>query len=175
MTIVKILSLLFVALIAGGWMMGSVLVVPAQKKLTASEYTAVEQANTSFGQRYFPIVVITSVILLAILLHLSRGNTGQMILIGCSLFLVVVALGFTRAKIVPINKQIDTWSIQNPPSNWQTTRNQWHRNHRIRTGLAVGAFILLSTAIVQTSVASNTTAQTTRAVTYRDISAKAKS
>jgi uncharacterized membrane protein len=148
-TLVKILSLLFVALIAGGWMMGSVLVISAQKKLTASEYTAVEQANTSYGKRYFPVVAGVSIILLGILVYLSRESKGQMALIACSLLLIVAAVGFTRAKMVPLNDKIETWSVQAPPSDWQESRDLWHRNHRIRTGLAVTAFVLLSVAIVQ--------------------------
>ncbi len=161
MGIIKVVSLLLVALVAGGWMMGSVLVVSAQKKLTASEYTAVEQANTSYGKRYFPVVVILSVIALSTLLYLSRGNTTQMLLVSGSLLLMMGALGFTGAKIVPINNKIDTWSVQSPPSDWQKTRDLWHRNHRIRTGLAVTAFVLLSIAIVQGNAAATSVTQQT--------------
>jgi uncharacterized membrane protein len=160
---VKLLALLFVALIAGGWMMGTALVVPAQRNLTASEYVAVEQANTSFGKRYYPIVVITSIILLITLLVLSRGDMRQMWLVGASLVLVVTALGFTGAKIVPLNTRVDTWSVQSPPSDWQQTRDAWHTYHRVRTALAVTAFILLSAAIVQGSTGTGKQTQSSSA------------
>lgn len=171
MTIIKILALVFVGLVAGGWMMGSMLVVPAQKRLNAQQYTAVEQANTSFGARYFPVLVITSIILLSVLTYLLRADKSQMIVVGASLALMVVALGFTGSRIVPINKKIDTWSVQTPPSDWQTVRDSWHTNHRIRTGIAFVAFLLLSVAIVQDSPKSTSTARAsaskTAAVAFR--------
>lgn len=149
MTLLKVLALFGVALIAGGWMMGTFLVVPAQKKLTASEYTAVEQANTSVGARYYPVVMASTVMALITLLVLTIRSGRPSLLIALSLAFVIGALAFTAAKMVPINKHVDTWSIQSPPANWQVTRDAWHTNHRIRTALAVIAFLLLCTAIVQ--------------------------
>jgi uncharacterized membrane protein len=149
MFIVKILTLLSVALIAGGWMMGSFLVVPAQKELPASEYTAVEQANTKFGSKYYPVVMGVSVILLITLLILTWRSGQSVVLVGASLVFVVAGVAFTAARMMPINREVDTWSIQSPPSDWQKSRDAWHTNHRIRTILAVTAFVLLSTAVVQ--------------------------
>jgi uncharacterized membrane protein len=149
MFIIKILTLLSVALIASGWMMGSFLVVPAQKELSASEYTAVEQANTKFGSKYYPVVMGVSVILLTTLLVLTWRSGHSVVLIGASLVFVVAGVAFTAARMMPINREVDTWSVQSPPSDWQSTRDAWHMNHRIRTALAVTAFVLLSAAVVQ--------------------------
>lgn len=155
MLLLKVLTLFGVALVAGGWMMGTFLVTPAQTKLSASEYTAVEQANTKYGERYFPMVQAITVILLVTLLILTLRNKQSVVLIAASLVFLIAGVAFTAARMIPLNKQMDAWSIQSPPSDWQNARDAWHTNHRIRTVLAVTAFLLLSTALVHGSASND--------------------
>jgi len=167
MTSIKVLSMLFLAFIVGGWMMGSMIIVPAQKELSASEYTAVEQAQTKNGVRYFPIVFAVTVILLATLIYMNWGRGLTTWLLAGSLAFVISGAAVTAIKMIPLNSRIEGWSIQAPPRDWQKYRDEWHNTHRMRTVLAVIAFVLLSAAIVQQS--STGTKSATKASAYRKV------
>lgn len=58
--------------------------------------------------------------------------------------LSVVALGCGLAEIaltltqnVPLNKQIQSWTAETPPTNWAAMRDRWMVGHRLRTGLSL--------------------------------------
>jgi anthrone oxygenase-like protein len=149
MFLTKWISLLTLALLTGGWTMSLLVMVPAQQRLSASVYTEVAQSSTAFGQQYFPILTLSSIALLVVLLLLGR-KSGQVRtgFIAASLALLVGAAALTAATILPLNATINTWSIQSPPDDWQTTRDAWRDRHRIRTALAVSAFLLLSAGLL---------------------------
>ncbi len=150
MTVIKVLALCAVGFLAGAWTLGTFVVVPAQRELTATVYAAVEQANTSFGQRYLPVLSGSSVVLLSTLLFVDRHrrslNRGLLTAAGV---LIVVTVVFTAAVMVPLNAEVDSWSVQAPPVDWQQTRDAWHTGQAFRTLLAVPAFVLVAIAIVR--------------------------
>jgi hypothetical protein len=114
--VLKLLALCMVGLLAGGWMMGTFVVVPAQRELEATVYAAVEQANTSYGQRYLPVLSGSSVVLLLILLIVDRNQRSlQRGLLVTSLVLIAVTVLYTAIFMVPLNAEVDTWSTQAPP------------------------------------------------------------
>jgi len=149
MFIAKLLTLLAVALLTGGWTMSALVMVPAQARLPASVYMEAAQSNTAFGQQYFPVLTVSSILLLALLLLLNRRQREiRPGFLAAALGLLIVAAAITAATILPLNHRIATWSAQSPPDDWQTTRDAWGDRHRIRTTLALSAFLLLGAGLL---------------------------
>lgn len=125
------------------------MLIPAQKQLSASSYTEVEQANTRLGTiRYRVLIYATVLSQLCLLLFVHDISTKLFQLTFLSLLLVVGATIMTVFLVVPINRHVHTWSIQAPPATWKETRNLWHRYHYLRTALVLLAMILQFLAVL---------------------------
>ena len=62
-------------------------------------------------------------------------------LAGFALF--VIALVVTLIVEVPIDNQIETWTVASLPANWQQLRDRWELFHAIRTWVSVIGLALL--------------------------------
>jgi uncharacterized membrane protein len=62
-------------------------------------------------------------------------------LAGFALF--VIALAVTLIVEVPIDNQIEAWTVASLPANWQQLRDRWELFHVIRTWVSVIGLALL--------------------------------
>lgn len=149
MIISKALALLAVAILAGCYLDGSLVLVPAQRRLSGPAYAEVEQANTALGTiRYrllLGLALLGQIMLLAVdhrpasplfLLTLASGA----VLIGTTVFITVL-------RVVPINRTVHTWRAVRPPADWAAVRDHWHRLHHRRTALVVLALVVQTAAV----------------------------
>ena len=64
-------------------------------------------------------------------------NKGQRarsaVALGCGL----TEIALTLTQNVPLNKQIQSWHAETPPSDWTAVRDRWMVGHRLRTGLSL--------------------------------------
>lgn len=145
--IALIIGALFTALFGGLMFTFIVVIQRLLNPLSASEYTSTMKRLIKAADvpPVVPIVVIIGMIAPVIAL-LGMGSDSPAFaptLIGTILYWVG-AFGVTMVLNVPINNAISkTWSIDNPPADWQTMRNRWNRLSWIRTPASVIASILM--------------------------------
>ena len=75
------------------------------------------------------------------LLYRRRSWALYPTLAGFALF--VIALVITLIIEVPIDNQIEAWTVTSLPANWQQLRDQWELFHAIRTWVSVIGLALL--------------------------------
>ena len=92
-----------------------------------------------------PAALVSSVLLLIVLFRQRRLAAFKLALAG--LLLMVGALIITLAVNVPIDDEINRWSVNTLPPDWTTMRDRWQLYHTIRTFVSIGA---LSFAIAST-------------------------
>lgn len=84
-----------------------------------------------------PAALVSSVVLLIVLFRQRRGAAFN--LAAASLALMVGALAVTLAVNVPIDGQINQWTVNTLPPDWAATRDRWELYHTIRTFVSMGA------------------------------------
>jgi uncharacterized membrane protein len=135
-----LIVLLFAALATGGLLVNWIGLGRAMTRLSVSAYVEFHQHTNRTFDPYMPIVVMGAlaggVALAAI--YGVHSTSGQLAAIGavCYALVLIVAVSVN----VPINHQIASWSIQNPPNEWATIRARWIRFHVIRTLFSLPAF-----------------------------------
>jgi hypothetical protein len=147
--VLQVLVMILIALLAGCYFDGLLVLLPAQNQLSASSYIEVEQANTRVGTIRYRILVFASILSqLSLLLFSHNLQSGLFWLSLLSMLLVIAGLLITVLRVVPINRQVHTWSPQVPPPHWQDIRHQWHVYHAWRTGLVLIAMLAQFFAIL---------------------------
>jgi uncharacterized membrane protein len=81
--------------------------------------------------------------ILPVLFLLYRRRSGALYpaLAGFALF--VIALAVTLIVEVPIDNQIEVWTVASLPANWQQLRDRWELFHVIRTWASVIGLAML--------------------------------
>lgn len=87
-----------------------------------------------------PLSLISAIVLL--LLMPKRSKAFALALAG--FLLMIVALIVTLAIEVPIDGQIEQWTVATLPSDWQQLRDRWEFYHTIRTFVSIGALGLVT-------------------------------
>jgi hypothetical protein len=90
---------------------------------------------------------ILAVLPVLYLLYRDRSKAFYLTLTGFVLF--IVALLITLIVEVPIDNQIEGWTVTSLPPNWQQLRDRWELFHTIRSWVSVlGLALLLSGALL---------------------------
>ncbi len=63
----------------------------------------------------------------------GRRRALSAVALGCGLTEVALTLAWG----VPLNKQVQTWSVEAPPAEWAAVRDRWMVVHRLRTGIGL--------------------------------------
>jgi uncharacterized membrane protein len=77
--------------------------------------------------------------LVVVILLFRRRRIAAFSLAMAGLLLMVAALAVTLAVNVPIDDQINQWTVTTLPDNWTVIRDRWEFFHGIRTFASVGA------------------------------------
>jgi predicted small lipoprotein YifL len=149
--VLQMVVLLLVALLAGCYFNGLLVLLPAQKQLSASSYIEIEQANTRLGTiRYRLLIVVTLFAQLLLLLVIHNWSALLFQATVVSMLFILCATLVTVRLVVPLNRRVHIWSIQEPPAEWSRVRALWHRYHTWRTWLVLLAMLLQFAAVVLT-------------------------
>jgi uncharacterized membrane protein len=102
-----------------------------------------------------PMSVLMPAALLAALLlcvFLYRGRHTQAALFASAAFvLMIIALVVTLTVNVPIDRQIQSWTTETLPPDWQAIRDRWEFYHGLRTGLSLAALACLFVSTLGTA------------------------
>ena len=151
--VARFVNLFLVALLAG-LLVGVFIVERVLLKVSASVYTAVQKPKHEVFEPIMP-VLDTLVILSGLLVVLLLIRDRKTWVFGLTVVGVVCTIVLTTTTLlvnVPINSEIiNTWSVNDPPADWEQVRDRWNLFHAIRTVLAVVALfcLLLATMIPQ--------------------------
>lgn len=89
---------------------------------------------------------ILAVLPVLYLLYRARSRAFYLALAGFVLF--VIALLITLIVEVPIDNQIEGWTVTSLPANWQQLRDRWELFHALRSWVSVlGLALLLASAL----------------------------
>jgi uncharacterized membrane protein len=80
---------------------------------------------------------------LPVLLLLYRRRSRALYPTLAAFALFVIALAVTLIVEVPIDNQIEAWTVTSLPANWQQLRDRWELFHAIRTWVSVIGLALL--------------------------------
>ncbi len=149
MKITELLLLFMLAMITGGWMATKVVFARGYRRMSQAAYIEAEQINSKLACKYFaPSIVITVIISIVYLFQLGDTSLLAYRLTALSAAILAITAIFVKAKVLPMNDQIQTWSPTAPPDNWRAVRQRWIRFHNVRTILGLLAFFIQTVAIL---------------------------
>jgi uncharacterized membrane protein len=131
---IRLAVVIFAALATGGLMVNWIGLGRAMSRLSVSTYVEFHQATNQTFVPYMPVVVVGSIfggIVLAIVSQGIHSLSGELAIAGCLCY--AAGLAISLSTDVRINKQIERWSLANPPDDWSAVRSRWVRFHIVRT------------------------------------------
>ena len=113
---------------------------PVLRRLPVTERLTVEQGLLKTFGRIMPIGMTLTVVFA--ITNAAQGP-GPDALAWLAAAAFTAALISTIAVNVPINLATGRWDANNPPHNWEATRNRWETFQGIRSWLLLIGFILI--------------------------------
>jgi len=137
-----LIVLLFAALATGGLIVNWIGLGRAMSRLSVSAYVEFHQHTNRTFDPYMPIVFVGALAggVALVVMYGVHSISGQLAGAGAVYYALVIIIGVPTC--VRINHQIASWSIQNPPREWDQMRARWLRFHVIRTLFSVPAFVV---------------------------------
>lgn len=91
-------------------------------------------------------VAIVAPLVWLIMLRARRNSAEFKVLLGAT---IAIAVGYTITFVfnVPVNNQLETWNITDPPANAREIWSQWEKAHVVRTIFWVFGFFLETVAL----------------------------
>jgi uncharacterized membrane protein len=109
------------------------------RALPAAAWILRFQLEDNLFAKAMPPVMLSTLLALAAATALSQGTARRMFL--ASLVFMAAVLVVTIGFEVPLNKQIQSWTADAPPPQWEQTRDLWLQRHVLRTIAATLAFV----------------------------------
>jgi uncharacterized membrane protein len=100
-----------------------------------------------------PLALLSALITLVLLWRGGREAPFWWLLAG--FLLMVAALVITLAVEVPIDNQIEVWTVATLPGAWRSTQSRWEAFHTIRTFLSIGAVVAATISLAVTARAND--------------------
>jgi uncharacterized membrane protein len=143
----QFISVFFTGLFTGLMFTFMLVIQRVLATLSASEYTVIMQGliRGADDPPVVPAIVMISMLApLYTLIHLRKHRQSLVFKLTLAGLLVFVAGVFviTIGINAPINNQIVKWSVESPPANWMTLRDQWNNINWIRTPASGLSFVL---------------------------------
>lgn len=135
------LTALVTGLTAGMFSYGALNVAPAFRAVPLDVrltfHTALMSNNAIVMQAAMGVSIASSAALAVVLRGRARVLAAAASVLGVGTFAV------TRSGNVPINRMIREWIASGPPANHAEILARWEIFHTVRTGTAIGMFVLV--------------------------------
>jgi hypothetical protein len=92
-----------------------------------------------------PLALLSALVTLALLWRDGRSPAFWWLLAG--FLLMVAALVVTLAVEVPIDNQIESWTVATLPGDWRSIQSRWEVFHTVRTFLSIGAVVAATISV----------------------------
>lgn len=144
LTPVRIIAVVCAGLFAGILLGDRAGATYARPQLSPSSFVQFQQIQHACFVRMMPPLILTAIFagFAWLLLSRRRWKSAEFWLVAAGTAGVLFCLLLTRAVNVPINEQLMTWSITEPPADVRELWAPWERAHSVRTPVAVAAFLL---------------------------------
>ena len=96
-----------------------------------------------------PLTLLSTLVLCA--LFFRRRQARATVFAGAALVLMVGALVITLAVNVPIDRQIQSWTLSTLPNDWTAIRDRWEFYHGLRTLVSLAALTCLFASTLSTA------------------------
>lgn len=111
--------------------------------LSSGAYVEQQQAMIRALNTIMPIAGAICIAITVTLAFLARRDrAARRLLVSAAACLIVAGL-VTRFANQPINRDVMTWSVRQPPLDWTTLRDTWWQWHIVRTAAGVLALSLV--------------------------------
>jgi uncharacterized membrane protein len=105
-----------------------------------------------FNSNLFPVmsVLLPSDLLsiVPVLFLTYNGQRGTFFLNAIALILAAFVLLLTVLVLMPLVKQMRTWTVATLPHNWEEIRDRWEAYHAVRVVASVAGLVLMLTAAI---------------------------
>ena len=142
--ITLLLNLLAWSIIAGQAYMYIISLTDVSKNLDAPGYIRFRQLTDRNFMAKYKWVIYAAMILTPLLCILTIKQNG--FVLACSLvtlLCLVLDLVFTMKGNMPINKLINTWTVENYAPDWERYREKWLSIYSRRQVVTIAGFISL--------------------------------
>lgn len=138
----------FAVLVIASVMFGLLVLSPARLDLSAAGWIEWQQETIPWIR--IPIIAafvvsLASTVAVALMLRRSSSRASRWLFVVVGLLVVVVVI--TVAGELPLNDEIEAWSAERPPSDWEDVRNEWETLHALRGVAAASALAILYLAV----------------------------
>lgn len=106
-------------------------------------------ANLGGPMRLLMPAALLSALVLSVVLFRRRAIRADVFAIA-AFALMIVALVITLAVNVPIDRQIQSWSVAALPPDWNVIRDRWEFFHGVRTLVSLAALTCLFISTLST-------------------------
>jgi uncharacterized membrane protein len=146
--LIRTLAVVCIGLLAGIYVADRA-TAPARATLSASSFVQYQQTVHITYVKMMPPLVIAAIIAAIgwLILVRSQWREAEFWIIASAACAVIFIAVLTRAVNIPLNEQLMTWSITDPPANLKDLWAPWERVDAIRTAAAVCAFLLETIAL----------------------------
>ena len=143
--VVALVATLGAGLLAG-IMVGTGLAQFSARALPAGSWIMRFQLEDFLFAKTMPTLMLGTLLALVAPSTLSRSTSRYAFAASAALMILVlvVTVGFE----VPLNQQIQSWTVSAPPPSWQQLRDLWLRRHLLRTFAASLAFVSALVALI---------------------------
>ena len=86
-----------------------------------------------------PLSLLSALVTLALLW--PHRSAAEFWWVAAGFLLMVAALVITLAVEVPIDNQIETWTVATLPADWRSIQSRWELWHTVRTFLSIAALV----------------------------------
>jgi len=130
----------------GGVNLGTILARRGADTLPEAIWFRVHQAEDGVFSRVMPPFLITTIALGALAAVVATGPARWFY--ALSALCVVFDLVVTVVRLVPLNREIGSWT-QEPPEGWRIVRDRWSRLHAVRGAAVILAFLFSVIALAE--------------------------
>lgn len=118
-------------------------------ELRPNHYVAMHQMRDRTFRRVMPGLWMATWILVMVCTILLFAPGTARTLGGISALTLLVDMALTVTRQMPLNDQIQGWTITTIPADWARVRDRWATHHHLRSALAIVAYAcFISAALV---------------------------
>ena len=122
----------------------------ATKRMQATAYIETRKLIDEELQSTLSLVYYLALAASILLTAFSVVHPNGILFISSVIALVALVIDIAVALKgnIPINKTINSWSVNRYPDNWKQVRNQWFCLYHVRQGVNIAGFLSLLAALV---------------------------
>jgi len=136
-----IVALLLSGVAAGMFLMDFLGYYPLLARLSDHAAIQLHQESVALHRAIFRLAIRSSGVACIILIIFFSDGGSRWLLIG-SLVCLIALIVYTNYALIPLNREIGTWTSEAPPPGWKMRFSEMILRERLRSFLPALAFVL---------------------------------